>query len=33
MAYSICPEQRVILPEMEAAGIGTREEKNRVRKV
>ena len=27
MAYSICPEQRVILPEMEAAGIGTREEK------
>jgi hypothetical protein len=21
MAYSICPEQRVILPEMEAAGI------------
>jgi len=32
MAYSICPEQRVILPtKMEAAGIGTREEKNRVR--
>ena len=28
MAYSICPEQRVILPKMEAAGIGTREEKN-----
>jgi hypothetical protein len=25
--YNICPEQRVILPEMEAAGIGTREEK------
>ena len=31
MAYSICPKQWVILPEMEAAGIGTREEKNRVR--
>ena len=27
MAYSICPEQRVILPETEAAGIGTREGK------
>ena len=32
MAYSICPEQRVILPKTEeAAGIGTREENNRVR--
>jgi hypothetical protein len=30
MAYSICPEQRVILPKTEAAGIGTRK-KNRVR--